>query len=791
MSPLKNYPQHIEEKLGFDQIRSRVAAFCFGPLGKELTQKASFSTKKDKIRLWLGQVHEWIVLLDGEEQFPEGHYLDISKALNKLNIEGFFLSEDEFHQIRLSLRTIDAAARFFHTHQEDCPLLFELIKEVAPQRQLIQEIEKVIDEEGHIRNNASQELNQITSTIAKYERELHKKTLQIYRKAKEEGWTADTDISVREGRLVIPVLAEHKRKLKGIVHDESGSGQILYIEPSEIIELNNELRELQLERRREIEKILRTLTARLVPEAPALKQFNQKLGVLDFIRAKALFARDMDARVLEIREDEGVDWKKAFHPLLLLHHRVTKSPTLPLNIHLDKEGRILIISGPNAGGKSVTLKSTGLLQYMTQCGFPVPVGDGSVTQVFKQIFIDIGDEQSLDNDLSTYSSHLNNMRHFLHFARKGTLILIDEFGTGTDPQFGGPMAEAILEELNRKNCYGVITTHYSNLKLMANRMPGLINGAMAYDADELQPLYRLEIGKPGSSFAFEVAAKIGLPDSIIQRARKKVGAKQKNVDDLLISLEKEKMEALEQMEKAKNAEAHYERLKMEYNGLKQNLEERRKIILQQAREEAYSLLKNSNSLIERTVRELKETAKNGETKTAQRKELNETRKKLENQLKQEKTIEPKEKPLVGDQVKIIGQSSVGRLLEIHKNKATVEFGEMRTQVDLKRLEKVGRKEARSLKHALGGFDTQKEMAEFKMDIDLRGKRGDEAVKEAIAFLDRAIILGFDKIRVIHGRGDGILKKLIRQEFKQIPAVDRMENEHEDFGGDGITVVYLK
>lgn len=788
---MENYPEHIEEKLGFDQIRNRVAAFAFGPLGKGLAQKAGFSSKKEKVKLWLGQVNEWIALLQADEAFPEGSYLDVSSSLHKLGIEGYYLREEEFHEIRLMLRTIDAATRFFHLHQENCPLLFDLVKDVTPQRSLIQEIEKVIDDDGKIRNNASPELNQITSSIAKYERELHKRTLQLYRKAKEEGWTADTDISVREGRLVIPILSEHKRKLKGIVHDESGSGQILYIEPSEIIELNNELRELQLERRREIERILRALTQQVAPHAPSIRIFNQKLGVLDFIRAKALFARDLDARVPEIKDDHGVEWKKAYHPLLFLHHRQTKTPTIPLNIHLDDEGRILIISGPNAGGKSVTLKSTGLLQYMTQCGFPVPVGDGSSTQIFKQIFIDIGDEQSLDNDLSTYSSHLNNMRHFLSFAKRGTLILIDEFGTGTDPQFGGPMAEAILEELNRKGCYGVITTHYSNLKLLANKSQGLINGAMAYDAEELQPLYRLEIGKPGSSFAFEVAAKIGLPNAIIQRARKKVGAKQKNVDDLLVSLEKERLDALEQLEKAKAAEAHYDRLKEEYAGLKKNLEERRKLILQQARVEAYSLLKNSNSLIERTVREIKESSKEAQPKTKARKDLNETRKKLEDQIKKEKPAEVLEKPEIGDQVKISGQATVGKLLEIHKNKATVEFGEIRTQVDLKRLEKVGRKEARALKRETGGFDTQKEMMDFRMDVDVRGKRGDEAVKEAISFLDRAIILGFDKLRIVHGRGDGILKKLIRQELKQLNAVDRYEDEHIDQGGDGVTVVYLK
>lgn len=788
---MQNYPAHIEEKLGFDQIRHKVAGFCYGPLGKELAQKAAFSSRHEKITLWLGQVKEWLSLFQEEEHFPEGHYLDVSRFIHKLKIEGYYLREEEFHEIRLMLRTIDAATRFFIQRKETCPLLFDILREVSPQKALIQEIEKIIDEEGKMRNNASQELNQITSSIAKYERELHKRALQIYRKAKEEGWTADTEISVRDGRLVIPVLSEHKRKFKGIVHDESGSGQILYIEPAEIIELNNEIRELQLERRREVEKILRLLTASIAPHEAEISSFNKKLGVLDFIRAKALFARDMDGSVPEVSTEAGVSWNKAYHPLLYLHHRQIKLPTIPLNIYLDEEKRILIISGPNAGGKSVTLKTTGLLQYMVQCGFPVPVGENSRTQVFKQIFIDIGDEQSLDNDLSTYSSHLNNMRHFLEYSRRGTLILIDEFGTGTDPQFGGPMAEAILEELNKKHCYGVITTHYSNLKLLANRSKGLVNGAMAYDAEKLQPLYRLEIGKPGSSFAFEVAAKIGLPEAIIQKARNKVGAKQKNVDDLLVSLEKERLEAQEQYELAQASESHYERLKKEYEKLKENLEERRKLVLQQAREEAHQILKNSNSLVEKTIREIRETAKDLPVKTTARKELDTTRKKLEESIKKDKPAEVFERPEVGDQVKISGQNTVGKLLEVSKNKATVEFGELRTQVDIKRLEKVGRKEARSLSRSSSAYGDENLRTDFHMEIDVRGKRGDEAVKEAVSFIDRAIIYGFEKLRIIHGRGDGILKKLIRRELKNIPGIEKLEDEHIDQGGDGVTVVTLK
>lgn len=788
---MKNYPEHIEEKIGFDQIRQKISAYCFGPKGKEMAAKAGFSNRFESVELWLAQTGEWLRILEEELGMPEGRYLDIAKSLDKLRIEGYFLFEEEFLELKWVLKTIDGLTRFFNQHSEDFPQLQALIAHIPPQRPLIQAIDAVIDDEGRMRSNASPLLQQINSLISDIEREVQKRARSLYKKAKDQGWTADTELSVREGRIVIPIVSEHKRKLKGIVHDESGSGQILYIEPTEIIEMNNELRELQLERRREIERILRELTAKIAPEAESIRNYNNRLGVLDFIRAKALFARSISAQVPVLKKAMQIRWIKAFHPLLLLHHRQSGLDTIPLSVELNEDHRLLVISGPNAGGKSVAMKSIGLLQYMVQCGIPVPASPDSYTCIFKQLFIDIGDEQSLDNDLSTYSSHLTNMKHFVELANGKTMVLIDEFGTGTDPQFGGPMAEAILESLNRKKVYGVVTTHYSNLKLMADKVEGLQNAAMAYDTAKLQPLYRLETGKPGSSFALEVAAKIGLPEQIISRARKKVGHKQQNLDDLLLDLEKERKEMEEKLAKAAAEEQHYMRLKEEYASLKENLESRKKDILQQAREEAYQLLKNSNSLVEKTIREIKEAGK--EVKKNKRQELSDTRQKLEKEVKEgRKVLEPSNEPLeVGAQVRLRGQTSTGVIIELQSKKATVEFGEMRTQVDITRLERVNRKTARELKRQAGGFDTVKEMQQFNMDIDVRGQRGEEAVQSVISFLDRAIILGFDKLRVIHGIGDGILRKLIRQQLKGFPQIEKMEDEHIDRGGQGVTLVYLK
>jgi DNA mismatch repair protein MutS2 len=791
---LNNYPSNIEEKLGFDQVRERVKKRCQGIRGQVMAENARFSDKLDKVQLWLGQTREWMLILENGEAFPEGHYLDISSWLRKLKTEGYFLFENEFHEIRLVLRTIEGVTRFFSTRQESYPLLFSLLSGIKSQKQLIQSIEKVIDESGKMRFDASPELAEINRRISGIERELHKKALQLFKNAKSEGWTPDLDLSIREGRLVLPVIAEHKRKVRGIVHDESASGQILYIEPAEIIELNNELRELQLERRREAERILRALTVWLAPYAPDLEQYNTKLGVLDFVRAKALFAREWNAVIPGIQEKGAVKWINAFHPLLLLHHKSSGLPTVPLGIELGGEERMLVISGPNAGGKSVALKCTGLLQYMTQCGFPVTAGAESSTRLFRQIFIDIGDDQSLDNDLSTYSSHLRNMKHFTLHAGSGTLVLIDEFGTGTDPQFGGPMAEAILEELNKKKCYGVVTTHYSNLKLLAGRTSGLFNGAMAYDTARLMPLYRLETGKPGSSFAFEVASKIGLHRSIIEKARKKVGSKQQNMDDLLLTLEKEKAEMEEEKIKAAASLAHFERLKNDYMQLKSSLEERKADILHKAREEAAILVKNSNRLIEHTVREIKESTSKKHNATL-RKELEQHREQLEKELsrhREQADGKLSSAPLeTGCYVRIKGQSGVGQLMELGKSRALVQFGEIRSSVETKRLERVEKKELKKYEKSLRGYDMYREMTDFRLELDVRGKRAGEALQEVITYLDKGIMLGFQKFTILHGKGDGILRKLIRQELKKFKEVEKTEDGHIDAGGDGVTVVYLK
>lgn len=759
-----------------------------------MAERMKFTTQQRLVLLWLSQCQEWLQLMDLGEPFPDGVFVEVKSSLSKLKIEGYYLLEHELHEVKQMLQTIYAFARFFKTRAELAPKLAELVIDIDDLKPLIQLIGLYLDEEGTLRPNATPEFAKINREIGEVEKGLQKKVHQLYREAKAEGWTADLDISVRDGRLVLPILAEHKRKMKGIVHDESGTGQILYIEPAAIIEMNNQLRELQLERRREIEKILRLVSTLLSPHYELLSIAAKKSDLIDFIRAKAYLAKDLNAIIPQINQHREVNWIRAYHPLLYWHHRQQKLPVEPINLRLNEESRILVVSGPNAGGKSVSLKTMGLLQYMLQCGLPVPAAADSSCMLFDKIFIDIGDDQSLDNDLSTYSSHLKNMNHFIRYANQNTLILIDEFGTGTDPQFGGPIAESILEELNKKQVFGIVTTHYSNLKLMADRVKGLINGAMAYDTKQLQPLYKLEIGKPGSSFAFEVAQKIGMQITVIDRARKRVGAKQNNLDQLLLQLETEKAESQKMLAKAQEKEAHFQRLIQQYEALKAELETKKNQVLTQAKAQALQILKESNKLVENTIKELREADKTKELEL--RKQLEAQKATLTKELKPSAKEKASAKsPQVvelkkGTMVKITGQKGLAKVLEITKKGVLVEFGEIKTTLSLDRIEMANAQEQKTwIKSQTRSGSVQSN--DFKLELDVRGMRGDEAIKEVIKYLDQSIMNAQDRLRILHGKGDGILRKLIRQELKKFKQVDKMEDEHADFGGDGITIVYLK
>ncbi|WP_234734604.1 endonuclease MutS2 [Tellurirhabdus bombi] len=805
------YPESFEQKLGFDKIRDLLRQACLSPLGQSYVEKIRFSDNFQLIEKMLRQVAEFKNIVQYEPDFPSSNYLDIRPQLQKTRIEGMMLSEEEFFELKLTLRTIQQCLRFLEAKEEGSyPYLSELAEVVTIDKKLTDAIERVIDDRGHVRDSASPALADIRRRIISEQAGLRKKLDGILRNARQQGWVADdVSLTIRNGRMVIPVAAEHKRRLKGFIHDESATGQTVFIEPSEVFDTNNEIRELEYEERREVHRILRELTDTLRPYLPDLHKATTFLGLVDFIRAKAKLASQMAADLPELVNQTLIDWQGARHPLLYLSFEKQGKKVVPLSIRLDQKQRILIISGPNAGGKSVALKTIGLLQYMVQSGLLIPVYEGSKAGIFQNLFIDIGDEQSLENDLSTYSSHLTSMRTFLTLSNKRTLFLIDEFGTGTEPSLGGAIAEAILEELNKSGAYGVINTHYTNLKMFADKTQGLVNGAMRFDGENLEPLYTLEVGRPGSSFAFEIASKIGLPKAVIERAKDKLGTQQVNFEKLIKELDIEKRIFSE-----KNLEVGINQRKLaqqlaETTALQTRLENDQKRILNEAKLKAKTLVSEANQRIENTIREIRENK-------AEREQTRQVRQKLEQFDRQELVTEvlvdepkrakaqdaeeeflPAEGAItVGSYVRIQGQNAIGQVLALKGKDAEISIGDLKSNIKLNRLEKVSRKVYReatgeAARPKVQGIDLNEKMMSFSFNLDIRGKRGEEAMVELDNFLDNAIMLGYPELRIVHGKGDGILRNLVRQHLRSFSQVGPMSDEHADRGGAGVTIVKMK
>ena len=649
----------------------------------------------------------------------------------------------------------------------------------------------IIEPKGKIKNNASSQLMTISSGIAKAEQEARKKIDQLFKSAQNNGWTADGNLTIRDGRLCIPVLSENKRKIKGFIHDESASGQTVYLEPDEVFHLNNIIRDLEFERRREIIKLLVQLTDELRPYVPLLLSYHGLLTKLDFVRAKALFAINIEAEMPVLIKESEIELINARHPLLFLNFKKEKQTVVSLNIKIDDQERVIVVSGPNAGGKSVCMKTVGLLQIMVQSGLLIPADENSKVGIFKQIFADIGDDQSIESDLSTYSAHLSKMKYFIDFANSKTLILIDEFGTGTDPQFGGPIAEAVLENLNKKNVRGVVTTHYSNLKTFANSTPGLENASMLFNNEKMQPLYILSLGKPGSSYAFEIAQKIGLSTEVLESAQRKIGTYQKKVDTLLVDLERDKKELIDARISVEKKEQKVKNLLSENEQLKAYLEENKKLILKDAKIEAQSIIKNANKLIENTISEIKES-KADKVKTQNlRQNLEQELKKHEVQENKTLKIQQTEELKKGDWVKLLDSENIGLVMEIARDNVILALGDLRSVVKISRVEKVSNKSVPKEIRKSHSTDLTESFSTFNTELDLRGMRGDEALYEIEKYLDRAVMLGLSSLKIIHGKGDGILRKLIREYLSKYPQVSHIENEHADRGGDGITFVHLK
>lgn len=793
------YPTNLEQKVNFQKIKELLKAECSSGLGAEYVDKVSFSSDFRLVNKLLDQTQEFLDILISGENFPASNFTNLNPYLEKANLEGAFLDQDEFHEIKLSLQTLKGCITFFSKFGELYPALGQLLGLVLElDLGLLKAIELVVDEKGVIRSNASRELQLIRSQIIYEEGRLRKVMERVFKEARAKGLTPeDSAITIRSGRMVIPVAAENKRKLRGFIHDESATGQTVFMEPEEALDINNEIRDLEYMERREIIKILTQLTDRLRPSIPALRKATNYLGLIDFIRAKAKFAQKTESVKPVLVKERVLSWTKARHPLLELALRSQQKKIIPLDIHLGGQDRLLVISGPNAGGKSVTLKTVALLQYMLQCGILIPVHPDSKSSLFDNFFIDIGDEQNLENDLSTYSSHLMSMKYFTQFANKKTILFIDEFGTGTEPQFGGAIAESILLSLNKAGAYGVVTTHYGNLKQLANKNQGLVNGAMRYDVEKLEPMYQLEIGKPGSSFALEIASKIGISKEILAYAKSQIGDERVRYDRLLTQLENEKNQYSGLLADVQSKERLLKTRLQEYNELKETLESTKKRYIQEAKQEAKRLLDESNKKIESTIREIKEGKAEKEVTKKARQVLEE----FKEQVKPEKQAvkEPGVKVLSGkigegDWVRLKDTGTIAQVLHVRNKEVDLSIGDLKSTVKLARLEKISQtqvKKEKKTKATSGSFNANQKLMDFSPNLDLRGKRGEEVLSLIQNFIDEGYMLGIKDLRIVHGKGDGILREITRNLLRTMNSIQKVEDEHADRGGSGVTLVTLK
>lgn len=845
------YPQNFEGKIGFGDIRRLIKGNCLSTLGTEMVDNMAFSDDATTINEWMLQVKEFRRLQEEDDDFPLQYFFDVRIAVAKLRLENVHIEINDLFDLRRSLDTIHNIVKFLcrtengealsdEKEKAKYPALQRLTDGVLTFPKIVQRIDQILDKFGKMRDDASPELSSIRRELSHTEGSISRTLHSILRTAQSEG-LVDKDVAptIRDGRLVIPIAPGLKRKIKGIVHDESASGRTVFIEPSEVVEANNRIRELEASERREIIRILTEITKEIRPHVKDILQSYRFLAMIDFIRAKAEFAEQTNAIEPTVENYPHIDWIRAIHPLLQQSLEKQGKKVVPLDIILNNDQRILIISGPNAGGKSVCMKTVGLLQYMLQCGVSIPISERSTTGIFKNIMIDIGDEQNIENDLSTYSSHLLNMKNMMKNANSQTLLLIDEFGGGTEPQIGGAIAESVLKQFCERQAFGVITTHYQNLKHFADNHPNVANAAMLYDRHEMQALFKLSIGQPGSSFAIEIARKIGLPEAVIKDASEIVGSDYIQSDKYLQDIVRDKRYWENKRQTIHQREKDIERTISRYEENLSDIERRRKEILGKAKQQAEELLQESNKRIENVIKEIRENQAEKEETKRIREELRTFKSEVENidskandediarkiaqiQARKERKARRKEEKAhqagqppqqnisipekkkqeditIGSTVRIKGLTSMGKVESINGKMATVIFGDMRTKLRLERLERCEKQEKTETnnKHEnLQSYSISKDTREaidsrklnFKQDIDVRGMRGDEALNAITYFIDDAILLGVSRIRILHGKGNGILRQIIRQYLGTVPNVTHFADEHVQFGGAGITVV---
>lgn len=817
------YPDNFEQKIGFDLIRERLKSNCLSSLGESEVDGMQLSVDYDNIKTILHEVSEFLEIVRSGVSFPTEGFLDMRAELRRIRIEGTWIDALSLSHVGLSLSTVIRVVTFLNRKKGDgastflYPYLRKRSEQVSLFPAVVSRIRQIVNESGEVVDTASPELSRIRQNLASLQNSLSKMMNRILNRSKEEGVVEkDAMPTIRDGRLVLPVIPAFKRRVRGIVHDESATGKTLFIEPAEMVEANNKIRELKGEERKEIIRLLKAFCDEIRPYIAEMILGYDFLAKIDFIRSKALFA-DSVPSVMPLMENKPlIQWYGAKHPLLYFSLQAQGKEVVPMNVELNAEHRILVISGPNAGGKSVCLKTVALLQYMLQCGMLLPLEEHSKVGVFTNILLDIGDEQSIDNDLSTYSSHLQNMKIFARSVTPKTLFLIDEFGGGTEPQIGGAIAEALLDKFRDAGALGVITTHYQNLKMYATNHHGVMNGAMLYDRHRMEPLFKLEVGNPGSSFAIEIAHKIGLPNDVIAYASRVVGSDYINLDKYLQDIVRDKKywESKRQQIriKEKNLESLQEKLDSKINKLIQE----RKSIIESSKEETQRIISRVNSRIEQTIKQIKEAQAERERTKTLRADLNKdiqnavtsldlkaTHPALQqkNRKKSPKggassAVAEKTQPVeVGDYVRIKGQSALGKVLRKDGKKVEVAFGIMRTQITLDKVERASSHQMRkeqtkeeSVRSSTTIDVVREKRLHFKQDIDVRGLRVDEAIQAVTYFVDDAIQLGVSNGRILHGTGTGALRSAIREYLKGVSGVKRFADEHVDLGGAGITVV---
>lgn len=811
------YPRSFETKTGFDNIRKHIADSCLSDLGRHYVNNMQAVTQLEKIALFLGQTMEFTTIIQ-RYNFPTEHYYDLRADIEKLKTPGVYIMPPLLLRLIRTLQTIENIFSFFAQNNDNSfPLLSKLASAYYFDKSIITSGLKIIDENEEIKDSASPYLSELRQKRRQLVASREKKLAQIYAAWLKDGFASDTGITIRNGRMVIPVAAAYKRQVKGFICDESATGQTVYIEPAALIEINNDITDNENEERKEIIRILAQFTDELRPEFQNIQSCFSFLGTLDFIRAKARFAATIQGVFPQLEQRPFIDWKEARHPLLVLRSKDLPRGVVPMDLSINDTQRIIIVSGPNSGGKSVCLKTAGLVQYMLQCGIPVPMAPHSVCGIFRKIFIEIGDEQSLENDLSTYSSHLRNMAWFTAHSTPQTLFLIDEMGSGTEPQMGGAIAETIVEELHAKGAYGLLTTHYTNLKLLPGRLDAIKGAAMLFDTAKLEPRYVLKIGEHGSSFAFEIARKIGLPDNLVSRARQKLDAGIAGIEDYYNKVRAQDKELSDKLSRVNASDALLNETYNKYKKLLDALEADKQTLLDKARRDAHTILEEANRKVEHVIKTIRENQAEKEITKEARASLNALKEELkpptptpiqeplvtqQNHKKDKRIIQ--QKPVVqhktedpglplkaGDYVLMDGQSGIGTVEEVKGKNISVAFGDIRIKVPLLRLRKLKdytppkniNRSGMAMIEAIS--EKQKQ---FSSVLDLRGKRAEDALRILDTYLHDALLCGVTPVNILHGKGDGILRKLIREALKMNPFVKKYGDAHVELGGQGITVV---